>query len=135
MQEQPKKLQRWTIKDVLAWTTEYFAKKRIKTPRLMQKVLLASSLGVDRLHLYLNLDRPLLPQERERYRELVRRRGAREPVALIVGKKEFWSIHFMVVPGVQYHDRKRKHWWRLYWKRYEVSPARGYSKSELDPAR
>jgi len=100
MQEQPKKFQRWTIKDVLAWTTEYFAKKRIKTPRLDAEVLLASSLGVDRLQLYLNLDRPLLPQERERYRELVRRRGAREPVALIVGKKEFWSIHFRVVPGV-----------------------------------
>jgi release factor glutamine methyltransferase len=100
MDEQPNKPSRWTIKDLLAWTTDYFRQKGINTPRLDAEVLLAYALGVDRLHLYLNLDRPLQPEERAVFKELVRRRAAREPVALIVGHKEFWSIPFRIVPGV-----------------------------------
>lgn len=91
---------RWTIRDVLQWTTDYFSKKGVQTARLDAEVLLAHSLGVDRLHLYLNLDRPLLAEERSSYRNLVARRASREPVALITGKKEFWSIPLRVVEGV-----------------------------------
>lgn len=90
----------WTIKDVLVWTADYFRTKGIGTARLDAEVLLASCLGVNRLHLYLNLDRPLAPDERKRYRELVRRRGHREPIAYITGRREFWSITFRTVPGV-----------------------------------
>ena len=91
---------RWTIRDVLQWTTDFFAKKGVLTARLDAEVLLAHCLEVDRLYLYLNLDRPLLPEERSKYRSLVARRAEREPVALITGKKEFWSIPLSVVPGV-----------------------------------
>jgi release factor glutamine methyltransferase len=91
---------RWTIKDVLEWTAGYFRKKGISTARLDAEVLLAHCLGVDRLHLYLNLDRPLKQEERVRYRELVRRRGMREPVAMIRGVKEFWSLRLRAAPGV-----------------------------------
>ncbi|MDQ7781290.1 MAG: peptide chain release factor N(5)-glutamine methyltransferase [Desulfomonilaceae bacterium] len=90
----------WTVKDVLEWTADYFRTKGIRTARLDAEVLLAHSLRVDRLHLYLNLDRPLEPSERARYRELIQRRARREPVARIVGTKEFWSIPFRIVPGV-----------------------------------
>lgn len=90
----------WTVKDVLHWTADYFRTKGIETARLDAEVLLAHSLGVDRLHLYLNLDRPLVPSERARYRELIRRRARREPVARIVGSKEFWSISFRTEQGV-----------------------------------
>jgi len=91
---------RWTLRDVLQWTTDYFARKGVQTARLDAEVLLAHSLGVDRLYLYLNLERPLSPEERSNYRRLVSRRAAREPVALITGKKEFWSIPLRVVAGV-----------------------------------
>jgi release factor glutamine methyltransferase len=100
MQDQPKTPTRWTTKDVLEWTAAYFKTKAIATARLDAEVLLAHCLGTDRLHLYLNLDRPLAPTERARYREMVRRRALREPVSLIIGRKEFWSIPFRVVPGV-----------------------------------
>ncbi len=90
----------WTVKDVLEWTADYFRTKGIRTSRLDAEVLLAHSLGVDRLQLYLNLDRPLVPSERARYRELIQRRARREPVAQIVGSKEFWSIPFRTAPGV-----------------------------------
>jgi release factor glutamine methyltransferase len=91
---------RWTIKDVLEWTAGYFRKKGIVTARLDAEVLLAHCLNVDRLHLYLNLDRPLRQEERIRYRELIRRRAMREPVALIRGVKEFWSLRLKAAPGV-----------------------------------
>lgn len=100
MKSSSEKQSKWTVKDVLQWTADYFKTKSIETARLDAEVLLAHSLGVDRLHLYLNLDRPLVPSERARYRELIQRRARREPVARIVGTKEFWSIQFRTVPGV-----------------------------------
>ncbi|MGO9117597.1 MAG: peptide chain release factor N(5)-glutamine methyltransferase [Desulfomonilaceae bacterium] len=100
MEEQLKTRERWTIGAILNWTATYFAGKGVKTPRLDAEILLAHCLDVDRLYLYLNLDRPLLPDERSRFRELVKRRGLREPVALITGKKEFWSISLQIKPGI-----------------------------------
>jgi len=89
-----------TVKDVLARTTDYFQSKGIKTARLDAEVLLGAALGLDRLKLYLNFDRPLIEQELERSRELVRRRAAREPVAYILGEREFLSRTFQVGPAV-----------------------------------
>jgi release factor glutamine methyltransferase len=100
MSETPRPNGRWTIKDVLDWTTGYFVDRGISTARLDAEVLLAHSLCAERLHLYLNLERPLSPAERTAYRGLVLRRAAREPVALITGVKEFWSIPFRVARGV-----------------------------------
>lgn len=92
--------ERWTINGVLQWTAAYFRRKGIATPRLDAELLLAHALGWGRLDLYMNYDRPLSPAERERYRELVRRRAAREPVALVLNEKEFWSLPLRVAAGV-----------------------------------
>ncbi len=100
MEEQVKRADRWTIDEILRWTAQYFAQKGITTPRLDAEILLAHALSEERLYLYLNMDRPLSPTERSKYRGLIRRRAAREPVALITGKKEFWSTTFRIVPGV-----------------------------------
>jgi release factor glutamine methyltransferase len=100
MEERPPKPDRWTVKAILEWTADYFRGKGMSSGRLDAEILLAHALELDRLRIYLNLDRPLLPEERQRYRELVRRRAQREPVALITGRKEFWSIPFHVIPGV-----------------------------------
>jgi release factor glutamine methyltransferase len=82
----------WTIRSILHWTADFFDQKGIPSARLDAEVLLAKSLNVERLYLYLNMDRPLEPQERVRYRELVSRRAQREPIAYITGQKEFWSV-------------------------------------------
>ncbi|AFM26593.1 peptide chain release factor N(5)-glutamine methyltransferase [Desulfomonile tiedjei] len=100
MEQQQRISQKWTIKDILEWTTAFFKKRGIRTARLDAEVLLAFCLSVDRLFLYLNFERPLSPSERMNYRELVRRRAMREPVSLIIGKKEFWSRTFKAVSGV-----------------------------------
>jgi release factor glutamine methyltransferase len=91
---------RWTIRNILQWTARYFSQKGVAAPRLDAEVLLAHALGVDRLFLYLNLDQPLPGPERARYRTLAARRAGREPVALITGTKEFWSIPFKISRGV-----------------------------------
>lgn len=90
----------WTILKVLQWTTGYFSSKGIEQPRADAEVLLAHVLGVERIHLYLNYDRPLSPDELARFRELVRRRAASEPTQYILGRQEFWSLDFEVTPAV-----------------------------------
>ncbi|MGO8878127.1 MAG: peptide chain release factor N(5)-glutamine methyltransferase [Desulfomonilaceae bacterium] len=90
----------WTVRDVLKWTSEYLRTKGCDSPRLDSELLLTHTLGIDRLRLFLDYDRPLSDKERKKYRELVRRRASREPAALITGKKEFWSLQISVNPGV-----------------------------------
>ncbi len=90
--------ERWTVLKVLKWTTEHFQEKGMENPRLEAEVLLAHLLGVDRVGLYLNYDKPLKEEERKAYREMIQRRTAREPVAYILGYKEFWSLRFKVGP-------------------------------------
>ena len=92
--------QSWTLLRMLQWTTEYFRSKGAESPRLEAELLLAHTLGVSRISLYVQYERPMEPGERERYRAVVRRRGRGEPVAYILGKREFWSLEFEVGPGV-----------------------------------
>jgi len=90
--------ERWTVQRVIQWTTEHFQKKGLDNPRLEAEVLLAHLLEMDRMGLYLNYDRPLKEEERTAYREMIQRRLAKEPLAYIVGSKEFWSLRFAVNP-------------------------------------
>jgi release factor glutamine methyltransferase len=90
--------ERWTVLKVIQWTTEHLQKKGIDNPRLEAEVLLAHLLGIDRMGLYLNYDRPLKEEERTAYREMIQRRTAGEPIAYIVGYREFWSMRFEVSP-------------------------------------
>lgn len=91
----------WTILDLLRWTAQHFAGQGIESARLDAECLLAFALGVDRLRLYIDYDKPVSEAERSLYRDLVRRRAAeRVPVAQLVGTKEFWSLSLRVAPGV-----------------------------------
>jgi release factor glutamine methyltransferase len=87
---------RWTVKDVLLWTTSRFEERGLDTPRLDAEILTAHALGVARVQLYVQFDRPLLPDELAAIRELVKRRQAGESVAYVVGKKEFWGLELAV---------------------------------------
>ncbi len=90
----------WTIIEILKETQGYFAGRGIPSHRLDAELLLAHCLGKDRLRLYLDFDSPLTGEELSRFRELVRRRGRREPVAYILGYKDFWSLRLRVSPDV-----------------------------------
>lgn len=91
----------WTLLKTLQWTVGYFKEKAIPQPRVDAEVLLAHVLGLERILLYAQFERPLTDEERDRYRDLVRRRAqGREPVQYLTGQQEFWSLSFRVEPGV-----------------------------------
>lgn len=85
-----------TLLDYVLRTAEFFAGKGIDSARLDAELLLAEVLGMTRVQLYTSFERPLATAEVDRYRELVRRRALREPVAYITGRREFWSLDFAV---------------------------------------
>lgn len=90
----------WTIREVLQWATEDFSARGIESPRLDAELLVAHALDLDRVDLYLDLNRPLLEEERAAIRPLVARRREREPVAYILGHKDFYGRRFSVTPDV-----------------------------------
>jgi release factor glutamine methyltransferase len=90
----------WTILATLRWTTDYFRSREVSEPRASAEVLLAHSLGLSRLDLYLRYDQPLNPEELARFKALVVRRREGEPVAYLTGHREFWSLDFRVTPAV-----------------------------------
>lgn len=90
----------WTVLKVLNWTKVYLAEKGVENARLEAEWLLASALGLDRVGLYVNFDRPLSEAELADCRGLVARRARREPLQYILGSQEFMGLDFEVVPGV-----------------------------------
>lgn len=90
----------WTVLDALRWTTGYFETHRIDSPRLTAEILLSAVLVTTRIDLYMHHDQPLSENELAAYRGMIRRRVAREPVAYILGEKEFWGYSFTVTPDV-----------------------------------
>jgi release factor glutamine methyltransferase len=89
-----------TIVEVLKLSADYLAKHGSDSSRLDAEILLAHALGMRRLDLYLKFDRPLTDAELTTYRGLVARRGKGEPVAYLVGHKEFMGLDFEVTPDV-----------------------------------
>ncbi|RJQ74621.1 MAG: peptide chain release factor N(5)-glutamine methyltransferase [Desulfobacteraceae bacterium] len=90
----------WTVLKTLQWTTDYFKRHNLQSPRIDAEILLAHSLRCERIDLYLRYDQPLNEDELTRFKRLIKRRLKREPVAYIVGVKEFWSRRFEVAPSV-----------------------------------
>jgi release factor glutamine methyltransferase len=86
----------WTILEVLQWTTARFQERGLPSPRLDAELLAAHAFGLNRVQLYTQFDRPLLPPELAALRELVKRRQAGEAVAYLTGHKEFWSLDLVV---------------------------------------
>jgi release factor glutamine methyltransferase len=87
---------RWTVIDVIRWMTSRFQERGVETPRLDAEVLAAHALGLSRVQLYVQFDRPLVEAELAALRELVKRRQRGESVAYITGKKEFWGLELAV---------------------------------------
>ncbi|HVV50416.1 MAG TPA: peptide chain release factor N(5)-glutamine methyltransferase [Polyangia bacterium] len=87
---------RWTVLEVIRWTAARFTERALATPRLDAELLVAHALGLPRVQLYVQFDRPLLADELGAIRALIKRRQAGESVAYLVGKKEFWGLDFAV---------------------------------------
>lgn len=92
--------ERWTIGRLLQWTTDYLKKSGSPSPRLDAEVLLADARGCERIQLYTAFDEDPGESVRTRFRELVKRRSSGEPVAYLVGYREFYSLPFRVTPDV-----------------------------------
>ena len=90
----------WTIINLIRWATSYLKNHDIDSPRVTGEILLAHALKVKRIDLYLNYDQPLVPDELNTFKMLIKRRIRREPVAYILGTKEFWSLDLAVTQDV-----------------------------------
>jgi release factor glutamine methyltransferase len=96
----------WSVLKVLTWTREYLAGKGVENARLESEWMLCAALGLDRVGLYVNFDRPLNNGELAAYRGMVSRRSKREPLQHILGSQEFMGLDFEVTPAalVPRHD-------------------------------
>jgi len=90
----------WTLLPLLREAAQYLTQKGIPNARLDVEILMAQVLGCQRIDLYLRHDQPMAGEELDRFREVIRRRSQREPLAYITGTKEFWSLSFRVTPHV-----------------------------------
>lgn len=90
----------WTIRDALAWTTDYLGGKGIDSPRLSAEWLLSAAAGLSRVELYAHHDRPLASSERASLRASIERRAAGEPLQYVTGEVAFRHLVLKVEPGV-----------------------------------
>ena len=86
----------WTIGKVVVWAADDFRARGIDAPRLEAEVLLGFVLGIDRIRILLDRDRPLTSEELARYKGLIVRRRGHEPVAYLLGQREFYGRSFRV---------------------------------------
>ena len=82
----------WTILRMILWSADYLVEKGVENGRLDAEWLLADALGVERLQLYLQYDRPLSREERDAFKPLLRRRAGREPLQYILGRTAFREL-------------------------------------------
>lgn len=86
----------WTVLRLMRWSGEYLEGKGVERGRLDAEHLLAHTLGVKRLQLYLQFDRPLERHELDAFRPLLRRRAEREPLQYIMGHAAFRELELRV---------------------------------------
>jgi release factor glutamine methyltransferase len=89
----------WTVSKLISWAADYLGKRSVSAPRLCGELLLAKVLGCTRLELYLRFDQPLTPEELAAFKQLILRRREHEPVAYILGEREFWGLDIACGPG------------------------------------
>jgi len=89
-----------TVLEIVRLCTAYLSDHGSDSPRLDAELIVAHALGLVRIDLYLQFDRPLTDAELDLVRELLRRRGRGEPVAHLTGRREFHGRSFRVTPAV-----------------------------------
>lgn len=81
-----------TVLEIIKRTTEFLEKRGVEGARLNAELLIGHALGLKRMQLYLQFERPLTEPELEKIRPLVKRRGNREPVQYIIGETDFSGL-------------------------------------------
>ena len=95
-----KHLDTWTIMDIVKWGTEYFQKNGIDSPRLTIELLLCKLLSIQRIEIYTNFEKPLMPSELKSLKKMIKRRIHHEPLQYILGSTNFLGIKLSVNHGV-----------------------------------
>jgi release factor glutamine methyltransferase len=90
----------WTIRSMLTWLSQDLSAQGVDTPRLDAELLIAHVLRSERVKLYMDFDRPLMAAELAELRALTVRRRKREPVAYLIGRREFYKRAFEVSNAV-----------------------------------
>ncbi|HTD68057.1 MAG TPA: peptide chain release factor N(5)-glutamine methyltransferase [Candidatus Limnocylindria bacterium] len=88
-----------TVLEIIQRSTSFLEGKGVESPRLQIELMLAHALDLPRLKLYLNFDRALNDKEVNRVREMVKRRGAREPLQHILGSTSFCGLEIKCSPA------------------------------------
>ena len=92
--------EQWTVLRTMLWSADYLKGKGVDSPRLDAEHILAHVLGLGRLEMYLQHERPLTAGELEAFRPLLKRRAKREPLQYVLGRQAFRSLELEVAPGV-----------------------------------
>ncbi|MBK8258211.1 MAG: peptide chain release factor N(5)-glutamine methyltransferase [Polyangiaceae bacterium] len=100
MTADPSREDPWTIRRVLAWAADDLKKRGNSSPRLDAELLLGKVLDLPRVKLVIDADRPLSKEELAQYKALHQRRRSGEPVAYLLGVREFYGRPFRVDPRV-----------------------------------
>jgi release factor glutamine methyltransferase len=87
---------RWTVVEMIGWTANYLKEKGFHNARLNAELLLSGVLGLKRLDLYLQHDRPLQPHELAEFKARLLRRARREPLQYIDGRAAFRDLTLAV---------------------------------------
>lgn len=90
----------WTVSALLRTTRDLLAQRGLESPRLDGELLLGHVLGLSRTQLYMYGDREVDTEQRDAFRELVRRRLRGEPIAYLLGRRGFWNLELRVDPRV-----------------------------------
>ncbi|CAO0821007.1 Release factor glutamine methyltransferase [Desulfarculales bacterium] len=109
----------WTIGRLIPWVAEHLQKYGVSAPRLSGELMLTQVLGCTRVDLYLRHEQPLSPSELAAFKALLLRRRAGEPLAYILGHREFYGLDLVVSPGVLVPRPETEHLVEEVLKRFE----------------
>ena len=113
-----------TIREIKVRTETFFIKRGVPNAKLDTDILIAHSLGIKRLDIYLDLDRPLTEAQLTDLRSLVKRRVSREPLQYIIGQTEFYGLTLKVDPRALIPRHETEELIELIVGRLETPPAR-----------
>ena len=113
-----------TIREIKERTEIFFKEKGVPNAKLDTDILIAHSLGIKRLDIYLDLDRPLTEAQLTDLRTLVKRRSSREPLQYITGNTEFYGLTLKVDPRALIPRHETEELIDLIVKRLETPPKR-----------
>jgi release factor glutamine methyltransferase len=91
---------RVTVREALQQGTELLSRMGVESARLDAEVLLGKVLAARREEIYVDAHIPLRADAEALYYSMLQRRARREPIAYITGRREFWSLDFLVTPDV-----------------------------------